>query len=422
MLCNKHEAIKKGIRRNKQKYFCQSCEKWFSRSLNREKKINKKQIVLDHLDGLSYRQIERRTNVSKKKLCEIVNSQISSLPNNFAITKSLIKKLDYSGNHVIDGKYIPVKEIVLDNLTGKIPRSKKRRRIVKGKVLIWGSDYNSHDIPHFELGSSENCFVFDSYFKKLKEVNYKMLSLTLDDKKEIVRAVKRHYPDCVIQLCTKHYIAKINRVLKIANVKIKIRSKEKQLDKLFLNEGSEYIPTSWPYSRRRALQLVNEIIELEFKYELLLDFQDIIISIVNAENYQIALYRINSLLHYFWQKRRLMNFPKEQARLVRKLILDFKDNQDYLLNYLKYPHLNIPHTTNLIEGLNSQLELRLASIRGFENEETANHYLNALVVKRRLTKFTDCRGQFRKLNGKSSLECAGADTSDVQKWLKVFHF
>lgn len=390
--------------------------------MSREKKINRKQIVLDHLDGLSYRQIEGRTNVSKKKLCEIVNSQISNLPNNFAITKSLIKKLDYSGNHVIDGKYIPVKEIVLDNLTGKIPRSKKRRRIVKGKVLIWGSDYSSHDIPHFELGSSENSFVFDSYFRKLKEVNYKMLSLTLDDKKEIVRAVKRHYPNCVIQLCTKHYIAKINRVLKIANVKIKIRSKEKQLDKLFLNEESEYIPTSWTYSRRRALQLVNEIIELEFKYELLLDFQDIIVSIVNAENYQIAIYRINSLLHYFWQKRRSINFPKEQIRLVRKLILDFKDNQDYLLNYLKYPHLNIPHTTNLIEGLNSQLELRLASIRGFENEDTAKHYLNALVVKRRLTEFTDCKGQFRKLNGKSSLECAGADISDVQKWLKVFHF
>jgi transposase-like protein len=107
-------------------------------------------------------------------------------------------------------------------------------------------------------------------------------------------------------------------------------------------------------------------------------FSDIIKSIVSAENYQTAIYRVDSLLRHFWPKRRKMNFPKEQIRLVRKLILDFQDNQEYLLNYLKYPHLNIPHTTNLIEGLNSQLELRLASIRGFENEDTTKNYLNAL--------------------------------------------
>lgn len=422
MLCHKHEAVKKGVRRNKQKYFCQNCGHYFSRSLVREKKISQKDIILDHLDGLSYRQIERRINVPKKKLCQIVNSQISSLPNNFAITKSLIKKLDYSGNHVVDGKYIPVKEIVLDDEVGKIPRSKKRRKVVRGKVLIWGADYGSHDIPNFELGNSENCFVFDSYFRGLKKVDYKMISLTLDDKKEIVRAAKRHYPDCTMQLCTKHYIAKINRVLKIANVKIKIRSKEKQLDKLFMSDDSEYIPTSRPHSMRQAIKLINEIADLEFRYELLLGFQDIIISIVSAESYKIATYRTESLEKYFWPKRRQMDFPKEQIRIVKKLLLDFRDNQEYLLNYLKYPHLNIPHTTNLIEGLNSQLELRLASIRGFENEETTKNYLNALIVKRRLTKFTDCRGQFKKLNGKSPLECAGADISDVQKWLKVFHF
>jgi transposase-like protein len=422
LLCNKHQAIKKGIRQNRQKYFCQNCHQHFSRPLIREQKVSQKNIVLDHLDGLSYRQIERRINVPKKKLCQIVNSRIDDLPNNFAITKSLIKKLDYSGNHVVDGKYIPVKEIVLDNELGKIPRSKKRQKVVKGKVLIWGSDYGSHDIPHFEVGNSENSLVFDHYFRRLKELDYKMLSLTLDEKQEIFRAAKRHYSQIVIQLCIKHYIAKINRTLKIVSIKIKIRSKEKQLDKLFLSEGSEYIPVSRWYSMRRAIKLVNEITELEFKYELLLDFQNIIKSIVSAENYQTAIYRVDSLLRHFWPKRRKMNFPKEQIRLVRKLILDFQDNQEYLLNYLKYPHLNIPHTTNLIEGLNSQLELRLASIRGFENEDTTKNYLNALIVKRRLTKFTDCRGQFKKLNGKSPLECAGADISDVQSWLKVFHF
>jgi len=419
-LCHKHEATKQGIRDGRQKYFCPLCEKYFSRPVKRIKSVSRKRIISDHLAGLSYRQLEERTGIPKKRLCRLVNSQVNSLPDNLTITKSLIAKSGYSGNYVVDGKCIPVKEVVATSRSGRLPRSKKRRRITKGRVLIWGADYETHDLLHHGLAGGESYAAFSRHFQKLKEIGYPMKSLTLDDKREIAAAAKAQFPDCVIQLCVKHYLAKINRALRLSSVKVQINAREKRLEKCFLDETSEYIPTTRYYSMRQAVRLINEIFDLEDRHELLLDFQAIIASIVRAENYQIALNRIASLENYFWPERRKLNYPKEHIRAVRKLLFDFRDNQECLLNYLKYPHLNISSTTNLIEGYNSQLELRLASIRGFETEATAEKYLNAWILKRRLTKFTDCRKQFRKLNGKSPLECAGADISDVRKLIKAW--
>ncbi|MEI6494951.1 MAG: hypothetical protein WCO03_02715 [bacterium] len=290
--------------------------------------------------------------------------------------------------------------------------------------MIWGSDYDNHDLPHFEFGNSESDIVFDDYFRTLKSINYPLKSLTTDDKGEAIRAARRHYPNCIIQLCIKHYLAKLNRELVIQNINVKLRVLERKIDKCFpdRNQENECIPVNRAYSLQQIIKFTNAMADLESRYELLFDFQSIIAGIIMASDYETALARIESLDKYFWPKRQLMKFPKEQVRLVRKLLADFRDNQEYLLNYLKYPHLNIPRTTNLLEGFNSQLELRLSSIRGFETVETAKNYVNAWIVKRRFTKFTDCKKQFKKLNGKSPLECAGVDISKSKNLLKAFRF
>ena len=345
------------------------------------------------------------------------------MPNNLELTKICSDQLNYSGNLVVDGKYVPVKELIEINpleSAGKIPKSKKRQKVKRGKVLFWGADYSSHDLPHFEFGDSENGFVFNDYFQTLKTNNYPLKSLTTDDKGEAIRAAQRYYPDCVIQLCIKHYLAKLNRMLVTQSIVVKLRVKERKIEKLFTDPNSEYIPVSRHYSLKQIVKLTNEMADLEFRYELLLSFQSIIVDIITAKDYETALIKIESLNKYFWPKRQKMNFPKAQIRLVKKLLANFHDNQEYLLNYLKYPHLNIPATTNLLEGFNSQLELRLSSIRGFETVETANNYINAWIIKRRLTKFTDCRNSFKKLNGKCPLECASADISKSKKLLKAF--
>jgi len=327
---------------------------------------------------------------------------------------------------VLDGKYVPVKEEIETHLLsdtkskGKVPRSKKRQKIVRGKVLIWGADYLSHDIPHFEFDDSENAFAFDRYFRKLKSIGYPLKTVTTDDRRELIRALKRHFPDCIVQLCTRHYLKKISRILGIGMIKIRIRSKEKLIDKLFDGEDSNYIPATRFWSIESAARLANEIAELEFKYELLIDFQNIVESMIYASGYEIAEYRFESLVKYFWPKRFAMReyFDKSQIDIVKKLVRDFKEHKEYLLNYLQYPHLNIPRTNNLIEGYNSQLELRLNSIKGFETIETAENYLNVWIVKRRFSKFTDCKKDFKCLNGKTPLECADADISDIRDWYK----
>ena len=385
-----------------------------------------KDILKDHLEGISYRKLETRTGIHKKKLCRLVNEEVGNLPANLELTKLCLSQLEYSGNLVIDGKYVPVKELIDDEplaqVLGKIPRSKKRRKVKHGKVLVWGADYDSHDLPHFEFGDSECGAVFNDYFRTLKNNSYPLKSLTTDDKGEAMRAARRHYPECVIQLCTKHYMAKLNRSLVTQSIAVKLGVLQRKIDKFFPAADSELIPTGRIYSLKRIVKLTNEMADLEMRYELLLDFQESIAGIVGAPDYETAQMRIASLEKYFWPKRQKMNFPKEQIRLVKKLLADFRDNQEYLLNYLKYPHLNIPNTTNLLEGFNSQLELRLSSIRGFESFETAENYLNAWIVKRRFARFTDCRGKFKKLNGKSPLECAGVDISKSKNLLKAFPF
>lgn len=359
-------------------------------------------------------------------MCKIVNTTTANFKNNFEITEHFIKQLNYSSNLVLDGKYVPVKEEIETHLLsdtkkkGKVPKSKKRQKVMRGKVLIWGADYSSHDIPHYEFDDSENSFAFNRYFLKLKSIDYPLKSITVDDKREIVGAVKRNFPNCIIQLCTRHYLKKISRLLGIGMIKRRIYSKQKAIDNLFASKHGEYIPTTRFSKIKLAAQLTNEISELEYKYELLIDFQNIVESIVYASTYEIAEYRFKSLIEYFWPRRFKMReqFDKCQVDTVKKLVSDFKEHKKYLLNYLKYPHLNIPRTNNLIEGYNSQLELRLNSIKGFETIKTAENYLNVWIVKRRFSKFTDCRNNFKSLNGKTPLECAGADISDIRDWVE----
>jgi hypothetical protein len=63
-----------------------------------------------------------------------------------------------------------------------------------------------------------------------------------------------------------------------------------------------------------------------------------------------------------------------------------------------------PVTTNMMEGLNSHLEARLTALRSFQSPHYAKLWLNGYVLKRRITKFTDCRGKFRPLNGKKGVD------------------
>lgn len=426
--CGKYKAIRKGKRMGKERFECLACGTRFERDSNKpNEKITGLEVLAGHLDRASYRMLSRKYSLSRTGLCRLANNELRCLPTNCELTERLLDKLKYSGRLIVDGKYIPIKEKTNINLPpeiiswvgqkNKIPRSRKRQNVRHGKTLIWGCDYEGHDIPHQELGDGENGFATNDYFRKLKKLEYPLVSLTVDDKEEISRAARRHYPEVIIQLCTRHYGRKIGRELGTGAIRIRIKALEKRLDELFVLD-SEYIPTSRPWSLAKAIDLINRISELSFRYELILDFEKIILTIINAKDYRTAENETDYLLKIFWPqvfRKMREQFEEGQIKRVGKLIADFKDKKECLISYLKYPHLGIPKTNNMIEGYNSQLELRLASIRGFETIENARNYLNAWTIKRRLTPFTDCRQEFRKLNGRSPLECSGVDSSTIEK-------
>ncbi len=98
-------------------------------------------------------------------------------------------------------------------------------------------------------------------------------------------------------------------------------------------------------------------------------------------------------------------------------MLDIAKRSPDLFAYTKPPH--IPRTNNLIESFNSHLQGRLKTIKGFQNFKTAKLWLNAFFLKRRLKPFTDCTKQFKKLNGKSSLQQTLKDNYKVEDILKL---
>lgn len=119
-----------------------------------------------------------------------------------------------------------------------------------------------------------------------------------------------------------------------------------------------------------------------------------------------------SVEEFFFVARKILikygDDPKCQG-----VLLDIERRRDVLLAYTT--EKSIPRTTNLIECFNSHLEARLKSARCFESIRHARFWLNAYFIQRRLKPFTDCQGQFQKLNGKSSLQIAIKDEIKFQR-------
>ena len=93
------------------------------------------------------------------------------------------------------------------------------------------------------------------------------------------------------------------------------------------------------------------------------------------------------------------------AKRIKDRYKDYYEKREWITACIIHPELNIPRTTNLIEGWNSTtIEMRISSIRGFKKEEYARNYINAIILKYRFHKFTDCKKKFKELNGKSPLE------------------
>ncbi len=225
--------------------------------------------------------------------------------------------------------------------------------------VLYGIDYLTHDIPTYIFSVAENYQTCLSFFQSLKLLLYPLTAVVCDDNQNIYQAADKIYPGCVIQLCHNHYKENVRKNLEVRTD-----------------------PTYVPFMRA---------IEILFEKRR------------SAEEF---LHMAGKISYRFGSDPRCMS-----------VLVDIQRRLPLLTGYMHQKR--IPRTTNLIESFNSHFEARLKPIKGFESFKSADSWLNALFIKRRMTPFTGCEGKFRSLNGTSSLQQTLKYTANFQHVLKL---
>lgn len=296
------------------------CEGWFS--LNR---VAREVVpIWQYLGGVSYRFLGQSTSSSASSVWRAVSREFEKLPHCFDITRKYCER--YSQILLVDGKYIKV--------------GKHDRKI----PVLYGIDYLTHDIPGYRLVPSESYTACLKFFASLKLAGYTPCAVVCDDNENIRLAADKVFPGVVIQLCQRHYLENVRKILDTKN---------------------------------------------DPKYRV----------------FVAALKRILSKRRSPGELRTLAGrmvtaFRGDQDILY--VLADLERRANLLFGYMNFS--NTPTTNNLIECFNSHLEGRLKTIKGFQSFRSADNWLNGYFIKRRLTPFRDCGGKFKGLNSHCSLE------------------
>ena len=263
-------------------------------------------------------------------------------------------------------------------------------------------DYLTHDIPIFDVCLSENSFDMRAIFLKLKGIEYPLKILICDETMgQIAEVAKEVFPKVIIQICLTHYSKSIERTFVAGGMKRTYDALQKQLN--FLGE-SFFIPTH-NSDREKAVRLTNQMADLEFQYGYLWQLQGLFHDLFWQVHGEQELAEWENILNERISLMNLKNYP--YAKRIKDRYRDYYEKREQITASILNPGLDIPRTTNLIEGFNSTtIELRISSIRGFKKEKHARNYINAIILKYRFHKFKDCKTKFKMLNGKSPLEIA----------------
>jgi len=224
--------------------------------------------------------------------------------------------------------------------------------------FIYSIDFLTHDLPVGILAPTESYQALLKFFRLLKTCGYQLKIVVCDDNLAVDLALKRVYPKANIQLCHNHYFENLRQYLSTRNCD-KYRP-------FYLELKAAFSPKLHPKKRLALLA------HITYKY------------------------------------------AREDQTLLG-IMVDIEKRKDKLFAFEKVK--SCPATNNIIESFNSHLKGRLKTIKGFQSFHSAQRWLNAWLIRRRTTPFTDCQKSFKNLNGKTGLEMA---LKKDQKWPSIF--
>lgn len=314
-------VIRKTKRGRSLLFFCKACKRYFS---VHTQWIDTNRILADHLDGLSFRDLSDRYDMSPMKAWRICQEELEKLPDNNEFTFKYCDR--FSQILVCDGKYFNVASKDYDC------------------VLLWGFDYFRHDIPVITIAPFENYQTWARFFSYFRIINNYPRLIVCDDCVTEKMAARAIFPGVKIQTCDNHFKESIRRDLKVRS-------------------NQQYRP---------FMQRIEDVLAGKRTDE-------------DRNKKLFALYR-----------------DYKEDPICVSILTNIARYKEELLAYRGIPQA--PVTSNIIEGMNSHIEARLHSLRSFQTVEYAKLWFNGYILKRRFTKFTDCRGKFKHLNGKTGLE------------------
>ncbi len=323
--CSTTESvIRKTKRGNSIRFFCKACWKYFSVNTHW---VNKRQILSDHLDGLSFRKLAMKYHISKSQAWDICHEELKKLPDNNQFTYRYCER--FSKIFLFEGKYFNIASEKND------------------WVLLWGIDYFRHDIPVFTIAPAETYQTWGRYFSLLRILNLHPKLLVCDDHSGLKMAARYCFPGAKIQTCYNHFKENVRRDLHVRGT-----------------DGYKYKP-----------------------------FMKRIESILDSSE-KISDYNFN-----YWMGCVYRDYYHDP--LCLSILTTIERYKKELLAYRHIPQA--PLTSNMIEGFNSHLERRLQALCSFQTVIHARLWWNGYILKRRLTPFTDTRGKFRYLRGKTGV-------------------
>lgn len=222
-------------------------------------------------------------------------------------------------------------------------------------VLLWGIDYFKHDIPIFLIAPAESYHAWSKFFFYFRLINHHPGLIVCDDNVNLKLAARQHFPSVKIQTCFNHFKENIRRELRVRSDK-----------------------TYREFMTKIETVLAGKLADSTLTQKLFNLYQD-------YREDPVAVTVLTNIQKYLPELTGYRGIPRS------------------------------PVTSNMIEGLNSHLETRLFGLRSFQSVTHARLWFNGYVLKRRLTKFTDCRGKFRSLNGKCGAELTKKPEVDIPR-------